>query len=242
MTIVFQEGLEDLSKWDRVDQAAGGIATITDAKMIYGKHMIGTGPPDSTRPQARVAKLFPNKPNLLYARGYFSVEQGDPNGGLSLLSMITGSISSAVIRFINVGGVNQLQLVWQTYAGGPYNQKVFTPAVPLEYGRVYMLELMIKVGTSGEVRAWVDEQLACEVLAVDNSALVGIDEVRFGLVAFLGTGGAIVHVDEAAIGDSYIGPFVPPKPPVGANIWVPVAIGATIGLGLLAAVYLSRRK
>jgi len=240
MAILLSEGFESgtIGQFDEAYEYNGGHVTIGSPGIFGNYCLVGTTVAGQDHGRACVYKSV--SATYLHQRAYIQVPQAIPDGGLTVMSMVLlGSATVACIRFRNVGGVDRLEVVYQTEPGGPYHTVAFTPETVLDPSRVYLLELSAKIGPgNGEIHAWLDEQEVVSVTGLDNSAIGMIDNVRFGNVVHLGDGGAVVLADECAIGDSYIGPVKAAPPPT----IIPWILGAFAVAGVLGVGYLVAKK
>lgn len=243
MTISFDEDFEgDLTRFDSLMQNLGVVTTDSTAALFGSKGLKGVVSPNGVVGARACAVKLVNA-TTLHIRGYFKIPVGLPEGGLSLISVINsgGDASPGVVRFRNINGVNKLDATYQNWDAvnlrWVYVNLSTTSDVLLDPARTYLIEMRIVIGTVGQLKVWVDEQVVIDV-ALDNSKHTGMSTVRTGLVYASSTGDTTVYHDEFALGDAYIGPVSTPPP---INPWLIAGIAGASIIGIIALIYMMKK-
>jgi hypothetical protein len=211
LVVEFSDGFEtgDTTKWDAAIQT-NGIISVEGLNPRFGtKHLrcvsnAGTG-------QKRVfVQKFITAGNIKHIRAYIYIAPSVV-GSAERVTFMALYPSGAPTNYIATVTLLGTKLVSYFRNAGKYAYA--DSALELSHGAYHCLELGVKVGAGdGELHVWLDGTEVITLLNLSNSEFGSVLEARAGISFTEAVESQTVDMDEVAIGDSYIGPVLPPKP------------------------------
>ena len=218
MVVEFTDGFEsgDINKWDEVIVSECQVTVETVSPKFGTRHLRSTSIAGTAQKRGCVAKFFADA-QVKFCRGYFQLNPIPPTGQRPSLIGLYPAVGYPANFYVSVGlgefGETTPPTLRCDYRDAGVTKSAVT-GISLDPNKYYCLEVGVKVGAgTGEVHLWLDGQEVVTITGVNNAEWAGIGLARVGIIFADATLPATtVDVDEVAIGTSYIGPVVAPKP------------------------------
>jgi len=222
MTILFQDGFEsgDTSKWTGVNQGNAAFASVSNKFANTGIYSLqGYTMGQSTNPGAMVYEILSASHTKLSVRAYFLTDMLPPPGNMlsGIIALQNSSLSQAPTAVLGVERLASGDFVLHLFdwcQGGHFRSN----PIPIVANMMYCLELTVVMGVAGEYHCYYQ---GTEMITVTNwdTTRQGITALNMFSVGMIGQPATYeapfnMYFDDAAAGDSYVGPLAGHAPPL----------------------------
>lgn len=242
MSIEFKDGFEsaNLLAWNSTVTTNGAVGAESVNPRFGTYHFRGATLAGATQKRAAVIKTV-TESSTKNARGYFFWNPGPatPSERMTFICMYP-AVNAPTNYFCTMTLRGDHLIIFYRDAGA-YKEYDTGVILPLPSPIYIMFELSCTVGAgNGEVKAYVDGQQVASLPNLTNNEWGGITEIRMG-AAFLDAAVAAqtVDMDEAAIGPTYIGPFLQPYP---LNPLLVVGGVIAVAVAAIVTIYVTKRR
>jgi hypothetical protein len=219
--------------WSDITITSGANASVSNIKSYEGLYSarFETEAIISGTKRACIYKNI-DKSAIVYARGYFYLEEGlpltDNDDRFTLIQFLNsngGIIANLQIRHVH--GEDRFTIL-------ALGNMITTTAIYPQPKTWYCLELYIKIhSTKGEIKAYINGVEHLSYVNIDTNSLGNVSVIRFGLAISINIQHKVtVYCDSAAINTSYIGPRPFPHWDVNQD-----GIVNILDIGIVAAAY-----